>query len=614
MYKSLREYIERLEREGELLRISTQVDTELEITEITDRISKCEGGGKALLFENTSTKFPVVTNIMGSERRITMALGIDRAEELTERIDALLREATSPKNTIWDKLRTLPLLADMSQWLPTTSNSRGECQEVILRGEKVDLSQLPILKCWSCDGGRFVTLPMVNTINPETGQRNVGMYRMQVLDRETTGMHWHIHKTGARHYESYRERGERMPVSVAIGGDPAYTYAATAPMPDNMDEYLLAGFLRRSNVKLVKCVTNDIYVPSDCDFVLEGYVDPAEEKIVEGPFGDHTGFYSLQDLYPKFHITAITHRRNAIYPATIVGVPPQEDAYIAIATERIFVSPIRFAMLPEVADMTMPDAGTAHNIAMVSIRRRYAGQSRKVIQSMWGAGQMMFNKYLVVADHHTNLRDNSQMAELLRRVDLTQSVVRSEGVYDVLDHATATNGYGGKLALDLTDILDCHTRQRTDHTLNYTIADGVEANEEWVAEWGVLVLYASPESDLQPIEVSGVNFVATFDSAAKNMSGYDLVWLAAANSDPRRDITITEGGTMVIDARSKRPDRDGNPARFPNVVTSTLETIELVDRRWSEYDIGDIVESPSRHYRDLLLSDREDWSIGEESK
>ncbi len=604
MYKSLKDYIDRLEREGELIRVSTSVDSELEITEITDRVSKSAGGGKALLFESTSTNFPIVVNMMGSERRIAMALGVDRAEELTVRIDALLREATSPKNTIWDKLRTLPLLADMSQWLPSTSTSRGECQEVVMRGQEVDLSKLPILKCWSCDGGRFITLPMVNTINPDTGQRNVGMYRMQVLDKNRTGMHWHIHKTGARHFESYRERGERMAVSVAIGGDPVYTYAATAPMPDNMDEYLLAGFLRRSKVKLVKCITNDIYVPSDCDFVLEGYVDPAEERVVEGPFGDHTGFYSLQDLYPIFHVTAITHRRDAIYPATIVGVPPQEDAYIAIATERIFVSPIRFAMLPEIEDMTMPDAGTAHNIAMISIKRRYVGQSRKVIQSMWGAGQMMFNKYLIVADHHTNLRDNSQMAELLRTIDLTQSVVRSEGVYDVLDHATATNGYGGKLAIDLTD---CASKQRRESELRYSLSDGVEVSVEWVKEWGVLVLFASPDSDIELVEVEGVNFVSVFDLSAKNMRGYDLLWLAAANSDPRRDVVITQEGTMRIDARSKRPGEKGNPARFPNVVTSTMETIELVDRRWDEYGIGEFIESPSRHYRELLLSDREDW-------
>ncbi len=603
MYKNLRDFIKVLESEGELLRISTRVDSELEICEITDRISKSEGGGKALLFENTATEFPVITNMMGSERRISLALGIEHPEELTVRIDGLLREVTSPKNSLWDKLRTLPLLADLSKWLPVTSSSRGESQQVILQGEDIDLSKIPILKCWSRDGGRFVTLPMVNTINPETGQRNVGMYRMQVLDSKTTAMHWHIHKTGARHFDLYKERGERMPISVAIGGDPTYTYASTAPMPDNMDEYLLAGFLRRRPVKLVKSITNDIYVPSDCDFIIEGYVDPTEEFVVEGPFGDHTGFYSLQGLYPKFHVTAITHRRDAIYPATIVGVPPQEDAYIAMATERIFVSPIRFALQPEVRDMTMPEAGTAHNITMVSIERRYAGQSKKVIQSMWGAGQMMFNKYLVIADHTTNIRDNTEMAKLLREADLRRAIVRSEGVYDVLDHATATPGYGGKLAIDLTE----EPRRESHQELYYIVDKVIEVSEEWVKEWGVLALFSPLDYEMESMEVAGVNFVVIFDASARSMSAYDLLWLAAANSDPRRDITISFQGVMVIDARSKRPKKEGNPSRFPNVVTAIPETIELVDSRWEEYGIGEFVESPSRHYRKLLLSDKEDW-------
>ncbi len=602
MHKNLKEFIATLEREGELQRISTPVDSELEITEITDRVSKSEGGGKALLFENTSTEFPVITNMMGSERRICLALGINCLEELTQRIDGLLREATSPKNGFMDKLRALPLLAEVAQWLPATSSAKGSCQEVTLLGDDIDLSKIPILKCWPHDGGRFITLPMVNTLDPNTKQRNVGMYRMQILDKCTTAMHWHLHKTGARHYEAYKERGEKMPVSVAIGGDPTYTYAATAPMPDNMDEYLLAGFLRRKKVKLVKSITNDIYVPEDCDFVIEGYVDPAEEKFVEGPFGDHTGFYSLTDRYPKLHVTAITHRRDAIYPATIVGVPPQEDAYIAMATERIFLSPIRFVMQPEVRDMTMPPAGTAHNIAILSIERRYEGQSHKVIQSMWGAGQMMFNKYLVIANHNTDIRDNSQLAALLRSVDLRRSIVRSEGVYDVLDHATSTLGFGGKLALDLTSTT---TENDTKRKLKYKKADGVSYNEELVEEWSTLAIFAPADFDIKNIEASGVNFVVVFDASAKESSHYDMLWLAAANSDPRRDITIGDEGVMMIDARSKIPSIKGNPSRFPNVVTSLPETIKLVDKRWQEYRLGAMIPSPSLKYRKLLLSDNE---------
>ncbi len=606
MYSSLTEFVDQLERAGELVRVSVPVDTELEISEIVDRVSKSAEGGKAILFENTSTSFPLLINMMGSERRICMALGIERLEHLTERIDGLLRMTTAPKDAIMDKLRMLPMLVEMSQWLPRTSKGRGVSQQVVLRGDDVDLSKLPILKCWSCDGGRFITLPMVNTVDPDSGARNVGMYRMQVLSRDTTGMHWHKHKTGARHYEEYKRRGEKMPVSIALGGDPAYTYAATAPMPDNMDEYLLAGFLRRKRVKLVKSITNDIYVPADCDFVIEGYVDPAEERVVEGPFGDHTGFYSLQDHYPRLHVTAITHRRGAIYPATIVGVPPQEDAYIAMATERIFLSPIRFALQPEVRQMVMPTAGTAHNLAIISIEKRYEGQGNKVIQSMWGAGQMMFNKYLIVTSSNVDVRDNDALAALLRGADLRERVVASLGVLDVLDHATATNGFGGKLAIDLTDVKPVDEIVTSPR---FCELNDVEISLALVERWSTMVLYADPDAsvDIESMGVEGVNFVALFDRSAVRMNPYDLLWLATANTDPRRDVRVSSCGVMFIDARSKKPGAEGAPARFPNVVTSIPETIELVDRRWSEYGLGEFIESPSRHYRDLLLSDKEDW-------
>ncbi len=607
MHNNLREFIAHLESEGELLRIKTRVDTEYEIAEICDRVSKSKDGGKALLFENNGTEFPLIINMLGSEKRMSMLCDVERMEQLTERIDSLLRSATSPMDTIWDKLRMLPLLTDVAKWVPRKSSSRGECQQVILKGDDAKLSLLPILKCWGFDGGRFITLPMVNTISCATGARNVGMYRMQVMDDHTTGMHWHIHKTGARHYEEYRARGEKMPVSVALGGDPTYTYAATAPMPDNLDEYILAGFLRQKSVKLVKCITNDIYVPADCDFVLEGYVDPAEEKVTEGPFGDHTGFYSLQDYYPKFHITAITHRKNAIYPATIVGIPPQEDAYIAVATERIFLSPIRFALNPEVRDLYMPTAGTAHNIAITSIESRYPGQAQKVILSMWGAGQMMFNKYLLVTSENTNIRSEEQMATCLRNANLNECVVRGAGVLDVLDHATPTLGLGGKLALDLTRV------NSVARTLNPSWnRDITQIDSYLVKTWGALLYFASPsdEIDMQAVYASvaprDVNYIVIFDPAVKELAPYDMLWLATANTEPSRDVEIIDG-VMIIDARSKQPGAKGNPMRFPNIVTSRPEVVEKVDKRWSEYNIGEFIESPSRKYRALELSEKEDW-------
>ena len=615
MYRNLSEFIARLEREGELQRVSVPVDPVYEIAEITDRMSKQPDGGKALLFEQTGTPFPVLTNMMGSDRRMAMALGVESLDELTRRLDDLLQQAVTPKNSLLDKLRMLPLLAEMSRWLPRTSSSRGECQQVVLQGEEASLDALPVLKCWPCDGGRFVTLPLVHTLDPETGIRNVGMYRLQLFDARTTGMHWHLHKTGARHYEGYRRAGRRMPVSVALGGDPAYTYAATAPMPDNMDEYLLAGFLRRRPVKLVKCITNDIYVPADCDFVIEGYVDPSEPKTVEGPFGDHTGFYSLTDEYPRFHVTAVTRRRDAVYPATLVGIPPQEDAYIAKATEKIFLAPIRLAVQPEVKELTMPVSGTAHNLAVVSIDRRYRGQAHKVAQGLWGAGQMMFNKYLVITGEDCDVHDPDRLAALLRRAEFPRDLIVSEGVYDVLDHATATPGFGGKLAFDLTEIDPSAPAEAVRLPERFELTPGlVEVADGLAGKWGALLLFADDTVEQKPDLTAflarnpcrGIRYVVLFDGHARTLRPDELLWLAAANTDPRRDVECRDG-VLCADARSKRPCIAGNPSRFPNVVTSLPEVVRKVDERWAEYGLGERLESPSDRYRTLLLSDKAAW-------
>ena len=612
----LREFVERLEACGELVRIKAKVDTRYEITEITDRVSKSEGGGKALLFENTGTEYPVLMNMMGSDRRMAMALGVDDLSDIAKRIDDLLKGVMSPKNSLMDKLRMLPLLNDVAKWFPRKVSGRGECQQVVWCGDDVDLARLPILKSWDADGGPFVTLPMVCTLDPESGIPNMGMYRMQVFDSRTTGMHWHRHKTGARHYDGYKRLGRRMPVSVVLGGDPAYIYSATAPMPDNMDEMLLAGMLRRKPVRLVKCLTNDIWVPADADFVLEGYVDPAEDLVVEGPFGDHTGFYSLTDLYPRFHVEAITSRRDAIYPATIVGVPPMEDAYIAKATERIFLAPIRLAIQPEVRDLYMPIAGTAHNLALVSIAHRYEGQATKVAQGLWGAGQMMFNKYMIVAPEGCNVRSTEEVFSLLRALDPQRDLICSDGVLDVLDHSSPTTGYGSKLAVDLTAIDPTVAPEEFRVPLTARPVGGVELfDTQFAKRWGVLVLYAEREwrerVDVEAyINENGfddMKFVVLFDrGAAGYMQPSDLLWLAAANTDPRRDIRLY-GQTLIIDARSKRPGYGNNPKRFPNVVTSVPDVIHHVDERWAEYGLGELIESPSRRYRKLWLSDGAQW-------
>lgn len=613
----MRDYIVELERRGELLRVAAKVSPRFEIAEITDRMAKSEGGGKALLFENTGTEFPVITNMMGSDSRMALALGVERLDDIADRITALLGEALTPKGSLMDKLRALPLLAEMSRWFPQQVSGRGACQHTVYRDAEVDLCRLPMLQSWECDGGAFVTLPMVHTVDPDTGVRNVGMYRMQRFDARTTGMHWHIHKTGARHYDAYKRAGRRMPVVVTLGGDPVYTYAATAPMPDNMDEYLLAGFLRRRPVRLVKALTCDIYIPEDCDFVIEGYVDPSEEKVVEGDFGDHTGFYSLKDLYPRFHVTALTHRRDAVYPATVVGVPPEEDAYIAKATEKIFLAPIRLAVQPEVEDLWMPTAGTAHNLAVVSIDKRYRGQAHKVAQALWGAGQMMFNKYLVITSAETPIRSFGALAALLRRCDLRQCMIRSEGILDVLDHATATCGFGGKLALDLTDTDPAAAVPDVTLPSEAHPAGGIELYDtRHVGDLGLVILYAEAsrpdkvdmEAYLRENGFRGVRYAVVFDyQAAGAMRDEDLLWLAAANTDPRRDVVLTADGTLTVDVRSKRPGVEGNPPRFPNVAMSSMQTIRMVDERWEEYGIGPRLESPSRRYRKLWLSDRAEW-------
>lgn len=603
MYKNLSEYIALLEAEGELARVTAAVDPVLEIAEITDRMAKSPGGGRALLFENTGTGFPVLTNMLGSDRRIALALGVGSLDEIAARLGGLFAHALSPKDGLGDKMRMLPLLGEVARWFPKTKKGRGECQQVVLTDAKASLALLPILKCWPHDGGRFVTLPLVHTTDPDTGARNVGMYRMQVTGERTTGMHWHLHKTGERHYRAYKRRGGLMPVSVCLGGDPVYTYAATAPMPDNMDEYLLAGFLRRRAVRLVKCVTNDIYVPEDCDFVIEGYVDPAQGKFTEGPFGDHTGFYSLEDEYPEFHVTAITHRRGAVYPATLVGIPPQEDLYISKATEKIFLAPIRLAMQPEIADLYMPAEGVAHNLALVAIERSYAGQAFKVAGSMWGAGQMMFNKILLVASAGDDIRNPETVARLVRNADLRVDAMFGRGVLDVLDHATATPGEGGKLALDLT-------AGRPDKTPVIPGDAGWPAWAESVdtslaAEWGAVILRVDPAAQpdaggwLAGSGIENLNFLVLADPATATLSPGELLWHAAGNTDPGRDVRMC-GGTMIVDARTKTPWREGYPRRVPNVVVSDPATIATVDSRWTGYGLGKRLPSPSLKYAGLV--------------
>ena len=440
--KDLRDFIKLLRDRGELTVIDTPVDPVLEITEITDRVSKA--GGAALLFTNPKgSSIPVLMNQFGSEKRVCMALRSDSYDDLATRVQKLI--TLEAPGSAWDKLKALARLKDLAALQPRTVRS-GVCQEVVLTSDEIDLEALPILKCWPLDGGRYVTLPLVFTRHPQTGARNVGMYRLQVYDKRTTGMHWHLHKDGAEHYRSC---GGRMEVAVAIGTDPAVTYAATAPLPGGIDEMLFAGFLRGEAVDLVQCRTVDLQVPAHAEFVLEGYVD-VDERRVEGPFGDHTGYYSLADEYPVLHLTALTHRRDPIYAATIVGQAPMEDAFLGKATERLFLPLLRFT-LPELVDLDLPKEGGFHNCALVSVKKRYPLHARKVMHSLWGAGQMQFSKCIVVVDAGVDVHDYAQVAwRVFNNVDWKRDVVVTEGPLDVLDHSAPQPLWGAKIGIDAT--------------------------------------------------------------------------------------------------------------------------------------------------------------------
>jgi 4-hydroxy-3-polyprenylbenzoate decarboxylase len=443
-YRSLAEFLGRLEKAGELVRVREKVDPVLEMAALADRAAK--QGGPALLFENpASGAFPVAMNLFGTRRRTSWALSSEDFEDHARELRALLRMA--PPQSLWEKLKMLPKLGRLASMTPRHVGS-GASQEVVDR--EPDLGRLPVLTTWPHDGGPFVTLPQVITRDPDTGIRNVGMYRLQVLGPRRLAMHWQLHKTATAHYRGYKKRGERMPVAIALGGDPALTYCASAPLPPNVDEYLFAGFLRGEAVRMVRGVAVDLDVPADADLVIEGFVDTAAPLVREGPFGDHTGFYSLADDYPALEVVAVTHRRDAVYPATVVGPPPVEDVWMGTATARLFL-PMLQLVFPEIVDMAFPPEGVFHNLCLVSIRKEFPGHAKKLMHGLWGSGQMSATKTLVVFDDDVDVQDFSQAAwRAFANVDARRDLVVVEGPVDILDHAAPNLGLGGKLGLDAT--------------------------------------------------------------------------------------------------------------------------------------------------------------------
>jgi 4-hydroxy-3-polyprenylbenzoate decarboxylase len=476
MNNSFGDFLRALESAGELRRFDQPIATELETTEIANREMKKPGGGKALLIEKPTVNgqispFPLAINTLGSHKRMALSMGANSVQEVAAELGALIK--ARPPISYREALKLLGAALHL-RYAKSKLVRTGPCQEIIhkfetpptrtepwplapdwrdastINHQPSTILTLPILKCWPMDAGRFITLPCVVTKDLDSGERNIGMYRLQIYDERTAGLHWQPQKTGARHARRYFETGTRMPVAVFLGGDPVFTFAASAPLPDGFDEFLLAGYLRKKSIELVKCETNDLEVPADADFVIEGYVDSREPLREEGPFGDHTGYYTLPEPYPVFHITAITHRKDAIYPATIVGPPPMEDFYLGSASVHLFL-PMLKLNFPEIVDLALPAEGVFHNLLFVSIKKTYPMQAYKIMHGLWGMGQMMFTKYIVVVDHDVDVHNTSQVLfRLGANTDPQRDTIFTRGPADVLDHATSQIGIGSKLGTDAT--------------------------------------------------------------------------------------------------------------------------------------------------------------------
>ena len=647
-YKNLQEFINVLDKEGELIRIKAYVDPHLEIAEITDRISKSKKGGKALLFENTGYEFPVLMNAYGSEKRMCLALGVNDLNDVARDIENLFHLLSSPKENILDKLKLLPKLGQFAGWMPKVVSGRGACQQVVMKDP--DITKLPVITCWPKDGGPFVTLPVIHTKDPNNHSRNVGMYRMQVFGPKLTGMHWHRHKVSAKHFNEYKKTGKIMPVAVALGGDPVYAYAATAPLPENVDEYMLAGFLRKKKVELVKCISQpDVEVPADADFVIEGFVDPNDELIWEGPFGDHTGYYSLPDWYPKFHITAITYKKNAVYPATIVGIPPQEDAWLGKATERIFLAPMKMTMIPEIMDMEMPVEGVFHNLVIAKINKEYAGQGQKVMNAMWGAGQMMFNKILVLTAAPASpnpaeggafgafkITEYDKLArDVFKNLNPATDIYFSQGPMDVLDHSCSKMGFGGKMCLDGTYKYEEESDDtfffpvsnfslKTLEMLQKTFPEITQINFSLLKiEIPVLIISIKKnkknhvkelhESILEMRDMEGIKMILYVEHTVDANDLTVSLWRFCNNLDPRRDHFIVKKKSgiapykffacMGFDGTIKTKEMDDFDRDWPNIIVADEKTIDSIDNKWNTLGLGEFISSPSLKFKNQMYGE-----------
>ncbi len=592
MYGDLRSFITDLERRGQLIRIKESVSHDLEITEIADRVVKKEG--PALLFENVEGKaFPLVIGLYGTRERMAWALGVNQLDDIAQRIRELLDVKVG--GGLLGLASNLPKLKDLAS-LPPKRVRTGPVQDVIWQGDEVDLTKLPVLKCWPQDGGPFITLPLVISKDPETQDLNIGMYRMQVFDKNTTGMHWQRHKTGARHLEKAKKLGKRLELAVALGGDPALTYAATAPIPPipGINEFSMTGFLRGKSIELCKGITVDLDVPAHAEFVLEGYVDPNEDWVIEGPFGDHTGFYTLQDYYPRFHVTAITMRKDPIYPATIVGRPPMEDAYLIEASERIFLVPAQL-ILPEIKDYHMPPAGIAHNLVNVVIEKSYPGQAYKVANGLLGLGQMMFAKVLLVTDEDVKPQAHFQFWQtVLKHVVPGRDSQFAKGPVDVLDHSSRSWSYGSKLIIDGTrkhaeegELADWQPNLERASEVLPVHPDVVSQHQFEGGFWFITLkkLRAFQGKELaawaaKQDTAKGIRLIAILDEETNPADFEDAIWTLLNNIDPERDIEILDNvaaeKVFAIDGTPKLKS-EGFGRNWPDKITMTQEVKDKVD-------------------------------------
>ncbi len=605
----MKTFIQELEKRGLLQVVDTPVDRYLEITEIVDRVSKMKDGGKALLFTHVEgSPYPLLINALGSYERIELGLGAT-PNKIGERISRLI--SIKRYSTLWGKVKAIPSLLSLALSFPMKLPRRflgksAPCQQVV---EEPNLGTLPVLHCWPDDGGPFFTLPLVFTKDPDTGRQNVGMYRMQVYDSCTTGMHWHLHKDGREIFEAYRRRGEPMPVSVVLSCDPTLVYGAISPMPNFIDEMAFSGFLRKKPVPMVKCITNDIYVPRSAEFVLEGEI-PLHEFREEGPFGDHTGYYSLQDLYPVFHIKKITRKKHPTYPATIVGQPPMEDCYLGKATERIFLPLLRM-LVPEVVDMNLPLEGVFHNCAIVSIHKRFITHGAKTLNALWGSGQMMYTKMIILVDASVNPHNYEEVLHAIFQHGLEESsMILSQGPLDALDHASPLAFQGYRLGVDATTKFPMEYGVEVPYSVpieEQPVRNNLGAICNHFPEvlrvgelpgfWNPILPLVVDKSLIQEpisqyfrklllwLQPFGWHIVIIVDSSVDTTNPSEVFWKLFNNIDPKCDMYRCDTGYVVLFDATKKGSVDEHPREWPEDIVMSEDIRTLVDSKWDSYGI-----------------------------